>query len=172
MSARNCDGCTLCCKVMEVAALDKPIGQWCPHCVVGSGCGIYGSRPPACHSFECSYLVDLNLDPAWEPRRSRIVLVCVGGTNRISAHVDPGRPDAWRRAPYYAQLKAWSRQAVAARGQVVAYVGRRATVILPDRDVDLGIMADDEVIVTSGLRTPVGLRIEVSKATRAATQAG
>ena len=151
---------------MEVAAVASPVGQWCRHCAPSSGCGIYETRPQACRSFECSWLVDPNLGPAWEPRRSRIVLVCMAGSNRISAHVDPGRPDAFRRAPYYAQLKAWSRQAVAARGQVVAYVGRRATVILPDRDVDLGEMADDEVILTSGVRTPAGLRIEVSKARR------
>ncbi len=168
MSARDCDGCTLCCKVMEIAAVDSAVGQWCRHCAPSSGCGIYHDRPPACRSFECSWLVDPNLGPAWEPRRSRIVLVCMAGSNRISAHVDPGRPDAWRRAPYYAQLKTWSRQAVAARGQVVVYVGRRATVILPDREVDLGLMTDDEVIVTAGRMTPAGLRLDVSKAARAA----
>ncbi len=166
MSARNCDGCTLCCKVLSIAALDKPQGQWCPHCAVGRTCNIYGSRPDECRTFECSYLVDPRLDPAWEPRRSRIVLVCEAGTNRIVAHVDTSRPDAWRRAPYYAQLKAWSRQAVSARGQVVVYVGRRATVILPDRDVDVGVVGDDEVIVTSGRMTPGGLRLDVFKAAR------
>lgn len=166
MTARSCDGCTLCCKVLAIAALDKPQGQWCPNCVVGHSCKIYDTRPDECRTFSCSYLVDPKLDRAWEPRRSRIVLVCEAGTNRIVAHVDPSRPDAWRRAPYYAQLKAWSRQAVQARGQVVAYIGRRAVVILPDRDVDLGTIGDDEVIVTSGRVTPAGVRLEVYKAAR------
>ena len=32
---RNCDGCTLCCKVMGVAELAKPPGVQCAHCLVG-----------------------------------------------------------------------------------------------------------------------------------------
>ena len=167
MTIRTCDGCTLCCKVMAIAALDKPQGQWCPNCAGRTGCAVYDTRPDECRTFSCSYLVDPKLDPAWEPRRSRIVLVCEAGSNRIVAHVDPSRPDAWRRAPYYAQLKAWGRQAVMARGQVVVYVGRRAVGILPDRDVDLGRVADDEVIVTAGRMTPAGLRLDVAKAKRA-----
>ena len=114
MTVRGCDGCTLCCKVMAIEALGKPQGTWCPNCAGRGDCAIYEARPAECRTFSCSYLVDPKLGPAWEPRRSRIVLVCEAGSNRIVAHVDPGRPDAWRRAPYYQQLKAWGRQAVAA----------------------------------------------------------
>src|SRR5262249_50752592 len=42
-TVRGCDGCTLCCKVMEVKEIAKPGGKWCAHCKTGTGCGIYDS---------------------------------------------------------------------------------------------------------------------------------
>lgn len=56
--ARECGGCTMCCKVMHVPELEKPAGIWCPHCAVGEGCGIYDERPKPCRDFECLWLQD------------------------------------------------------------------------------------------------------------------
>ena len=166
MSGRACDGCTMCCKLLDVVALAKPAGAWCRHCTPGVGCGIYESRPGECRTFQCGWLVDPALGEEWRPSRSHIMLVTEAGVNRIAAHVDPARPDSWRRQPFHRTLRSWAAAAARVRGQVVVYVGRRATVILPDRDVDLGAIADDEAIATSGRMTPSGLRLEVFKVRR------
>ena len=54
---RPCGGCVLCCKVMHVPSIDKPEGQWCPHCKrtggPTSGCSIYLDRPRECAEFNC-----------------------------------------------------------------------------------------------------------------------
>jgi len=165
-AARTCGDCTLCCKLMAISALGKPAGTWCPHCAVGHGCRIYPDRPPECRTFACGWLVDPKLGEEWRPSRSHIVLVASQGQNRLAAHVDPARADAWRREPFYQRLKEWARAAARVRGQVVVYVGRRATVILPDRDVAMGAMGDDDVIVVSVRMTPRGPHYDARRANR------
>jgi hypothetical protein len=55
---------------------------------------------------------------------------------------------------------------VAKKDQVVVYIGRRASVILPDEDVDLGIIGEDEEIVTGERNTPIGLGLRPLKMKR------
>jgi hypothetical protein len=146
---RDCDGCTLCCKLFGVKAIDKPAGVWCQHCTVGRGCTIYENRPTECAEFVCGYLVLPGLGPEWKPAVSHLMISSEGYQGRLNIHVDPSRPDAWRKQPYYAWIKEWSRKVTAERGQVVILIGKRAIVILPGHDVDLGAIAPDELIVTS-----------------------
>ncbi len=161
---RSCAGCTMCCKLFEIEALGKPAGTWCQHCEVEHGCRIYDSgRPQLCIDFYCDYLRDAKLGEEWKPSRSKIVLARDLDGRRLWAHVDPQRPDAWRREPFYSTLKAWARLSAAQRGQVVVSVGKRIFAILPDRDVDLGIVGKDEVIVTAAKSTPAGLRLDAYK---------
>jgi hypothetical protein len=147
VAVRGCDGCTLCCKVMGVQPLSKPAGTWCQHCKTGVGCGIYESRPAECAAFLCGFLLLPELTEEWRPAVSRLIISPLTLGNRINVDVDPGRPDAWRRQPYYASLKAWSRRTLAKAGQVVVRVAGRSIVVLPDHSVDLGIVATDELIV-------------------------
>ena len=144
---RDCDGCTLCCKVMGVRALAKPRGSWCPHCKLGTGCGIYETRPTECRTFLCGYLVKPGVSEAWKPSQSRLIISNELAQNRINIHVDLARPDAWRKQPYYGDLKTWSRHITADHGQLVVFVGARQIVILPDHDVDLGIVDPQELVV-------------------------
>jgi hypothetical protein len=69
--------------------------------------------------------------------------------NRIAIHVDPSRPNAWKREPYYSDIKNWAWQASVNMQQVVVCVGSRAIVILPKEDVDLGIVSDDQRILVA-----------------------
>jgi hypothetical protein len=48
----------------------------------------------------------------------------------------------------------------------VVYIGHRAIVILPSEDVDLGIIADDELIITGERNTLVGLELRPLKVKR------
>lgn len=156
----------MCCKLLDVVALAKPAGRWCPHCAPGVGCGVYEDRPGECRSFRCGFLIDPALGEHWRPSRSHLMLVAEAGRNGLAVHVDPARPDAWRREPYFGWLKTRARDAARVRGQVVAYVGRRAIVILPDREMDLGPIGDDEVIATRERMTPDGPRLEAFKLRR------
>jgi hypothetical protein len=143
---------------MGVTRLAKPPGTWCTHCVKGTGCGIYADRPEECTTFNCGYLVLDYLTPEWKPAVSHLVISSGVSKDRLSIHVDPGRPDAWRKQPYYAMIKAWAREALSKSQQVVVMIGYRTIVILPDRDVDFGQLAPDEIIVmgeTPGIAGPV-----------------
>jgi hypothetical protein len=157
---RGCDGCTLCCKVMGVHALAKPRGTWCPHCRIGAGCGIYEERPEECISFNCGYLVLPHLTPEWKPAISHLIISSGVSSDRLSIHVDPARPDAWRRQPYYGLMKEWARQGLAKRQQVVVMIGNRSIVLLPDRDIDFGVLAADEMIVMGETPTLGGTAYE------------
>jgi hypothetical protein len=156
-AVRGCDGCTLCCKVFTVTELAKPGNKWCPHCVRGTGCGIYERRPMDCRTFMCGYLVMPHLGPEWKPAISHLIISSEFSEKRINIHVDQGRPDAWRRQPYYRMIKEWSRQALLKHEMVIVMIGMRCIVPLPDRDVDLGVMRRDDLISIGEKVTGTGI---------------
>jgi hypothetical protein len=163
---RHCGDCSLCCKLMAIVELGKPAGSWCPNCKPGVGCAVYPERPGECRTFICGYLMNPELGEEWKPSRCKIVLASEQDGNRIVAHVDPQRPDAWRREPYYGLLKKWAARSLPFRGQVIAAVGRRMYMIFPDREVDLGIVGLDEFIVVDEEPTPFGIRLEARKVSK------
>jgi hypothetical protein len=150
----------MCCKLLTVETLKKASGVWCPHCRIGSGCAIYESRPDECRSFFCNYLIDETLDERWKPSDSRLVLWWNPQMSRLSVVVDPQRPDAWKREPYYSLLKKVSSRALAENRQVLIYVGLRAWAVLPDRDVDLGDVPDGHLVVVQRSFTAAGTRYD------------
>jgi hypothetical protein len=154
--SRACGTCTLCCKLLHVVELNKPRDSWCADCQIGVGCGRYETRPPTCRQFHCGWLLLPELSEQWFPARAKFLLDSDMGGRRITAYVDPARPDAWKEAPYYAQFKVWAKALASHRGQVVISVGKRTIVILPHEDVDLGVVAQDEMIVTQVRQTPAG----------------
>ena len=96
--------------------------------------------------------------PRVAKRRVRFIQTArtVLSPNSVAVRVDAGHPNAWRREPYYSQLKRWSRAAVESRGQVVVYVKRRVIVILPDKDVDFGDVDLGDQIWVGAFETPAG----------------
>jgi hypothetical protein len=152
---------------MSVTTLNKPAGVWCAHCRPGrERCTIYPTRPEECRRFVCLYLIEARLSEAWKPSHCRIVLTTDLGGDRIIASVDPQRPDAWRVSPYYEQLKRWAEVSARFRGQVMVRVGRRAYMIFPDRDVDLGEVGTDETIIITERETPLGIELEPLKVSK------
>jgi hypothetical protein len=104
---KSCGPCTLCCKVMEIEELKKPVGSWCSHCEPGKGCTIYGSHPPSCQDFTCQWLLESSMPDEFRPDRARVaVLVADGEGPRLIARCDPSNPTAWQREPMYSTLKA------------------------------------------------------------------
>jgi hypothetical protein len=153
----------MCCKLFQIKELDKQAGVWCRHCQVENGCRIYLERPSVCRDFHCSYLLDAGLGEEWKPARSKMVLTTELGGRRLTIYVDPQRPDAWKREPFYSALKKRAALAAPQRGQVLVCIGRRMFMVFPDRDVDLGIVGTDELIVTGTQTTPSGVRQEAYK---------
>lgn len=151
---RSCGDCTLCCKVLRVVDLAKPAGTWCQHCDAGKGCRIYEDRPESCRAFSCLYLQESSLGEEWRPKDSKLVLQRAEGEGRMMVHVDPQRPDAWKQEPFHSALRTWARNGVSYLFQVLVVVGPRIHIVLPDRDVDLGVLASDKVIQLS--RKPGG----------------
>jgi hypothetical protein len=162
---RTCGSCTLCCKLMAVTELDKPPGEWCPHCVKKGGCAIYPTRPTACRTFFCHWMLEKGLGPDWKPERSKLVLMMDQGAH-MTVFVDPGVPGAWRKPPYYETLKRWSLEAARATPArvVMVRIGTRGLVILPDREIDIGTVGPDEAIK---LERGADGRIEARKFPRA-----
>ena len=135
----------LCCKLMGITELNKPMHQWCPHCVKGRGCGIYESRPNECRTFNCDWLVTPALGDEWAPQRSKMILLQLtnGESDKLVVHVDPSSPLAWTKEPYYSQLKKWARSIEARDGLINVRIGKRLIVVLPNKDVDLGTFEEE-----------------------------
>ncbi|MFO1185048.1 MAG: hypothetical protein U1E56_09700 [Bauldia sp.] len=153
---RDCGTCSLCCKLVGIEALDKPVGQWCPHAKPGRGCAIYDRRPLECRDFSCLWLENDRLGEEWRPSRSKIVLYRIDDGRRLVAHLDTGSPGAWRQEPYYSQLKAWARGMASGGPQVVVRIGDRIIAILPNSDVDLGPLSAGDIVFIGAVMTPAG----------------
>jgi hypothetical protein len=67
----------------------------------------------------------------------------------VNAHVyvDPDHPEVWRSEPFYSDIKDAAREAAKRRCRVTVHVGKAQTIVFPDRDVDFGIIEDDEEVM-------------------------
>jgi hypothetical protein len=165
-AGRSCAGCTMCCRIFGIPELEKPKHQWCSHCEVGVGCKIYERRPASCRDFVCGWLVDARIPEHWKPAKSRMVLTTEDEGRRLVVHVDTSRLDAWRKSPYYAEIKQMAVDAARHRRQVIVWQGPNAIAILPERDKYLGPVGAGQVIVTTESAIPGGgdLDVEVVEA--------
>jgi hypothetical protein len=141
--ARKCGTCTLCCKLLTIPEFGNPSGQWCPHCIQGRGCAIYPDWPSACRTFFCGYLLWPELGEHWRPSRSKLVVAFKPDGMEIVIHVDPGVPNAWRAEPFHSEIRSMAAQMPYT---IFVQIGRRVIVVFPDREVDLGVVAEDERI--------------------------
>jgi hypothetical protein len=146
--SKICGTCTLCCRVVAVADLDKPAHVQCTHCLPGKGCTIYGSHPVQCQQFRCGWLDNPNLGDEWQPDQCGIVLRMQSAIKQMVVDVDPHRPDAWRRQPYHNQIRLWAQAMMKVDVHVVVYVGRRAWAVFPEEEIDVGQLAEGEVPVS------------------------
>lgn len=135
---KSCGPCGLCCKVFAVEELAKPMGAMCAHRSPAAGCSIYADRPASCRSFECVWLMDPEMPHRFRPDQTRVVLDQDPDGTRLIARCDPANPQAWRRNPMYAALKAYAAKTWGTGRLVIAVAGRHTWVITPREDLDLG----------------------------------
>jgi hypothetical protein len=156
---RQCGSCSLCCKILRVDELDKPMDQWCGHFKSGQGCSIHGSHPQSCRNYHCMWIISPAMPQSARPDRSKVMFSLDDDGRRIIARADPDFPDAWRQNPIHGQLRAWA-GAYWFKGRTIwAMVGKRMWLIAPDRDIDIG--ETDERSPTSYTQGPTG-RIQVT----------
>ena len=79
-SKRKCGSCGVCCNLMRVEALDKPVRTNCTHFRVirptmGGRCRKYADRPDECRNFVCLWLTDYGVDRLMKPDRSGLLIV-------------------------------------------------------------------------------------------------
>jgi hypothetical protein len=146
---RACGGCTMCCKLLFIEALQKPMGVWCPHVVKGRGCGIYEDRPLPCRQFECLWLSASDVPDHWRPDKSKMVLAGDETGTLISVIVDDAYPNAWKAEPFYSDLKSLARQM---RWRVQVLTAKHGWVIFPEEDLFLGERKTDDSIVAFGYK--------------------
>lgn len=146
---RSCGSCSICCKVVSIPLFGKAAGQWCSHAKPGKGCGIHTTRPFVCRGAYCHWMMTPGLGPEWKPDVAKFAIFVRENGARITAHVDQGSPQAWRREPYYSTFKQWAVKAAAQRPrmhQIDVMIGERLIVILPDRDIEFGVVGEDQSI--------------------------
>jgi hypothetical protein len=112
-----------------------------------------------------------DLTEEWRPSVSKLIPVVDAECRQMRIHVDPDHPDAWKAQPYYERLKQWARISVSQRMLVVVRIGELAVVVLPDKDVELGVLGDDEVIMVEQTKGPSGNSIHVTKVKQDGPQA-
>jgi hypothetical protein len=151
---KACGSCSLCCKLMRIGELDKPNGKWCSHCQPGKGCLIYESRPEECQTFNCAWLTASELGDIWYPLNSKMVVGVKGPW--ITVQVEPAHPTRWRDEPYYSQFKDWSKAGVDKGVRVLVFVKNRLTIILPNKDLDMGEFNDNDHITIGEVPTSGG----------------
>jgi hypothetical protein len=119
-------------------------------------------------------MLEPGLGPEWKPDRAKFALLKSAGGRHLTVFADPGNPLAWRRSPYYENLKHWAAQGVRNTADlhlVDVMIGPRCIVILPERDVEIGELGPDEMIHLACKPTAAGLIIEASKIRRTSTAA-
>ena len=94
------------------------------------------------------------MGPEWKPSICKMVLDAK--PRLLVVHVDPAVTKPWRAEPYFSVLKRLSAQGLA-RGTLVMVIERRRTiVVLPDREVDLGLIGPGVRIALERMMTPGG----------------
>ncbi len=140
---RSCGDCSLCCKLLEIPALDKTDNDWCKHCKPGKGgCTIYDSRPDVCRTFRCLWLGDKTLGNEWYPLRAKMFLFgyvdATADPNLVRLVVDPAAIFKWRKSPYRERLAEIAKTGlVTGRYHTVAQVGRRVWLLTPSGDHEI-----------------------------------
>ena len=145
---------------MAVEELQKPGGVLCAHARAGQGCGIYETRPHACRTFECVWLMDPQMPHRFRPDQTRVVLDQDPEATRLIARCDPANPQAWRRNPIHAALKAYAAETWGTGRIVLAVAGRQTWLVTPKAEIDLGEVAPDaDLKITEGPDGSVGVEV-------------
>ncbi len=77
-----------------------------------------------------------------------MVMTYAHHARRVDIQLDPARADAWRTPPYYEQIKRIAENALRGDGFLIVWQGEVAIAVLPDREINLGRVSSEAVVVT------------------------
>lgn len=153
--ARQCGGCTLCCKLLPVhhgAAVNgidlpgswhKAAGERCRHQRTGKGCAVYRKPgfPTCCAFWNCRWLTGNDTDGLRRPDRSHYCIDIMpdfitltegdektANVEVVQIWVDPKYPDAHRDPALRAYLARRGKEGIAA---IIRYSSSEAFVLFP-----------------------------------------
>lgn len=130
----RCGGCTLCCTLLAVEALDKPAYADCQHCTSGVGCNIYGEpeRPFACSAFRCAYYFNESWPDELRPDRCGVVFEPFAEDEHLCfvGMVAPDLPNSWRKGAAAKAIDMMMRN----HSAVIVVEGDEKHVLLPDKE--------------------------------------
>lgn len=69
----QCDGCTLCCKLVDVPWMESPAGEYCRECIIGEGCKIYADAPDLCLRYDCAYSQTVKASEKFRPDNCHVI---------------------------------------------------------------------------------------------------
>lgn len=108
----QCNGCTLCCYLLDVPEINKPAETECKDCAVNVGCKIWKNRPQVCRDFECAYVQMKKVSPKLRPDNCKVIF------EKISDRIFYGTQD-----PRFAATEV-------AKKQVAAFINQGFSVII------------------------------------------
>jgi hypothetical protein len=158
--AGNCGSCTACCRVYAIPEISKPAGTWCKHCAVGKGCKVYAERPKRCVEFACEWLHSQTAEgkttisgeaagpmpPEMRPDRCKVVFNMLA-EDRMSAHVMPGYPDAWRKGAARMVIEVAVAQGVRVLAGLPGSMTRTLIDRYGEREIEMEIDAEGDLVV-------------------------
>jgi hypothetical protein len=139
---RKCGDCTLCCKLLPVAELNKPASTRCKHQRQIKGCLVYHepNMPVSCKVWNCRWLVNNDTADLARPDRSHYVIdimpdfvVALDQGRNIKIQVvqiwcDTNHPDAWKDP----RLKEYMiRRGAEGIASMIRYNSNDAIVVIP-----------------------------------------
>lgn len=154
---RPCGECGLCCKVLKLEALGKPDGVMCVHFARGKGCTIHPTRPQDCRTYFCIWTMAARLDERWRPDRAGFV-IAPGVADEIVLHVDPDRPDAWRREPYHSEIRRLATVTPQGFKMIIVRCRGEVTAVFQSGEIPLGRDQPEMAIEAGYERTVEGLK--------------
>ena len=88
---KACNGCTLCCKLLNVPELSRD-GEQCRYAC--NGCEIHDDRPDQCRSFDCFWRAESW--PAFlKPSKCNVLFEALPQATTILVTMDEKHPYAW-----------------------------------------------------------------------------
>jgi hypothetical protein len=163
VDGRSCGTCAMCCKVYDVPEVNKIGRNWCNNFKHGKGCEIYAERPSQCRQFFCNWMIHEGLGPEWKPEHCKFVMTTNPVDMNLYIRVDPGKKTAWRDEPYYSVLKKWANDLMERNNYIFVSSGQTTIILLNDRDVDMGIIQQNETIYFTKTIRNGNIFVNVSK---------
>jgi len=108
-------------------------------------------------------MTDASVAEIWKPERSRIVLSIFPGNGFLYAQVDPNSPQAWRKQPYFEDLRRMAAGLQELNRRVIVFVGEMATLMTPQGATPLGRMTPEESFVVEPAFGPDGPTFRVAR---------